>query len=249
MTTASTRLTRRKTPAREAGPRQSLSRRLVRELSASIASGKIPVGEKLPTEQALCGAFGVSRTVVREAISSLRADGLVVSHQGKGVFVLERARPEGFQIDRSELEVLQEVIKVLELRIGVEAEAAAIAARSRKPADVKRLRNAHKAMQAAIGAGRDGVEEDLEFHRAIAAATGNRYFVDFFNHLGAAVIPRARINRFRANPAGRSDYLRSVNREHDAILKAIDRGDAEGARAAIQRHLGSSRDALRATLR
>lgn len=211
MTTATPRRARRKTPAGEATPRQSLSRRLVRELSASIASGEIAVGEKLPTEQALCDAFGVSRTVVREAISSLRADGLVASHQGKGVFVLVRARPEGFQIDRSELEVVQEVIKVLELRIGV--------------------------------------EEDLEFHRAIAAATGNRYFVDFFNHLGAAVIPRTRINRFRANPAGRSRYLRSVNREHEAILEAIDGGDAEGARAAIQRHLGGSRDALRATLR
>ena len=232
----------------ERKPRQSLSRRLARSLSASIATGRIRVGEKLPTEQELCDEFGVSRTVVREAISSLKADGLVVSHQGKGVFVLERLRPEGFQIDRAELEVVQEVIKVLELRIGVEAEAAAIAARSRTAQDLRRLKAAHRAMQAAVEAGRDGVEEDLEFHRAVAAATGNRYFLDFFNHLGAAVIPRTRINRFRANPAGRMEYLRSVNRQHEAILKAIEAGNADRARAAIQSHLGGSRDALAATL-
>ena len=228
--------------------RPSLSRRLARELSASIATGRIRVGEKLPTEQELCDAYGVSRTVVREAISSLRAEGLVASHQGKGVFVLERARAEGFQIDRAELEVLNEVIKLLELRIGVEAEAAAIAARNRNANDLKRLKAAHRAMQAAVEGGRDGVEEDLEFHRAIAAATGNRYFVDFFNHLGAAVIPRTRINRFRANPAGRTEYLRGVGQQHEAIVRAIEDGDCDAARAAIQRHLGGSRDALRATL-
>jgi len=228
--------------------RESLSQRLVRSLSATIAEGRIRVGEKLPTEQELCGTFGVSRTVVREAISSLRADGLVVSHQGKGVFV-QRARPEGFQIDPSELEVVQEVIKVLELRIGVEAEAAALAARNHKAADVKRLKGAHRQMQLAIEQGRDGVEEDLDFHRAIAAATANRYFVDFFDHLGAAVIPRTRVNRFRADPAGRSEYLRSVNRQHAAILAAIEAGDEDAARAAIHAHLGVSRDALRSTLR
>jgi DNA-binding FadR family transcriptional regulator len=233
---------------RKAAPRESLSQRLVRSLSASIAEGRIRVGDKLPTEQELCGEFGVSRTVVREAISSLRADGLVMSHQGKGVFV-QRARPDAFQIHPSELEVMQEVIKVLELRIGVEAEAAALAARNRTAADVKRLTVAHQQMQLAIDAGRDGVEEDLDFHRAIAAATGNRYFVDFFDHLGAAVIPRTRVNRFRADPGGRSEYLRSVNRQHAAILAAIEARDAEGARAAIHAHLGISRDALRATLR
>src|SRR6185436_825271 len=129
--------------------RENLSQRVVRSLTASIAGGRIRVGEKLPTEQELCGEFGVSRTVVREAISSLRADGLVVSHQGKGVFV-QRSRPDGFQIDPSELEAAQEVIKVLELRIGVEAEAAALAARNRSAGDVKRLRAAHMRMQAAV---------------------------------------------------------------------------------------------------
>jgi DNA-binding FadR family transcriptional regulator len=228
--------------------RESLSQRLVRSLTASIAGGRIRVGEKLPTEQELCGEFGVSRTVVREAISSLRADGLVVSHQGKGVFV-QRSRPEGFQIDPQELEVVQEVIKVLELRIGVEAEAAALAARNRSASDVKRIKVAHRRMQLAIEAGGDGVGEDLEFHRAIAAATGNRYFVEFFDHLGAAVIPRTRVNRFRADPAGRPEDLRSVNRQHAAILAAIEAGDEQAARAAIHAHLGVSRDALRATLR
>jgi DNA-binding FadR family transcriptional regulator len=238
----------RRKPSSANSPRQSLSMQLTRELSAAIGAGRFKVGEKLPTEQELCESFGVSRTVVREAISSLRADGLVASHQGKGVFVLERLRAEGFQVDRGELQVVQEVIKVLELRIGVEAEAAAIAARVRTAADLKRLRGAVRAMLAATEAGRDSVEEDLEFHRAIASATGNRYFVDFFNHLGAAVIPRTRINRFRADPAGRAEYMRTVNREHVAILAAIESGDAEGARAAIRLHLGRSRDALRASI-
>jgi len=153
-----------------------------------------------------------SRRLARSLSASIATGRIRVG--GKGVFVLERLRPEGFQIDRAELEVVQEVIKV----------------------------------QAAVEAGHDGVEEDLEFHRAVAAATGNRYFLDFFNHLGAAVIPRTRINRFRTNPAGRMEYLRSVNRQHEAILEAIEAGNADAARAAIQSHLGGSRDALAATL-
>src|SRR3954469_3016453 len=73
--------------------RRSLTGELVVRLTDDITSGKIPPGSRLPTEQEMIAATGVSRTVVREAVAALRADGLVVTRQGVGAFVPENARP------------------------------------------------------------------------------------------------------------------------------------------------------------
>ena len=113
--------------------RETLTSQLVKSLTERVTRGELRPGDKLPSEQELIEAFGVSRTVVREAISSLRAAGLVATQQGVGAFVQQAALTQPFRIDETALNLLKEVINVLELRIGLEAEAAALAAQRRQP--------------------------------------------------------------------------------------------------------------------
>ena len=226
-------------------PRETLTAQLVTALGDRIERGLVKPGEKLPSEQALIEEFGVSRTVVREAISSLKARGLVTTQQGVGAFVLKSEAATAFQVDEEQLTVANEVIAVLELRAGVEVEASFLAAERRETAHLAAMREALDRMAAAIEAGEDTIEPDLEFHRTIADATGNRHFRHLFNYLGALLIPRTRIETFKFQATGAQDYLRRVNREHERIFAAIERGDANAARAAMRAHLGHSRDRLR----
>lgn len=224
--------------------RETLTSQLVRTLTERIASGALRPGDKLPSEQELIEQFSVSRTVVREAISSLRAAGLVTTQQGVGAFVLQAAA-EPFRIDENSLDLIKEVISVLELRIALEAEAAALAAQRRRPEQVTAMRAALDRMEAAIAASEDAVASDLEFHQIIAEATGNSHFTHLFSYLGALMIPRARVQTFRFFADDRTEYLRRVNREHEDIYQAIARQDADAARSAMRLHLSNSRERLR----
>lgn len=224
--------------------RETLTSQLVRTLTERIVGGALKPGDKLPSEQELIEQFRVSRTVVREAISSLRASGLVATQQGVGAFVLQAAA-EPFRIDENSLDLIKEVISVLELRIALEAEAAALAAQRRRPEQVNAMRAALDRMEAAIAASEDAVAADLEFHQIIAEATGNSHFTHLFNYLGALMIPRARVQTFRFFADDRTEYLRRVNREHEDIYQAIARQDADAARSAMRLHLSNSRERLR----
>src|ERR1044071_3963524 len=111
---------------------RGLTAELVARLTADITSGKIPPGSRLPTEQELIAATGVSRTVVREAVAALRAVGLVITRQGVGAFVPENARPP-LRIAFDRLSPLRAVLDVMELRTGIEIEAAGLAAARGSP--------------------------------------------------------------------------------------------------------------------
>src|SRR5438093_12044034 len=115
---------------------RSLSGELVARLAEDITSGKIAPGSQLPTEQELIAATGVSRTVVREAVAALRAEGLVVTRQGVGAFVPENAR-RPFRVDFDRLSSIREVLEVMELRTGIEIEAAGLAAERASAAQVR----------------------------------------------------------------------------------------------------------------
>ncbi|WP_404944266.1 FadR/GntR family transcriptional regulator, partial [Pseudomonas syringae] len=95
----------------------SLATDLVTELSQRILLGKIAPGQKLPSENQIVREHGVSRTVVREAISKLQASGLVVTHHGIGTFVLERSDQTGLRL---KVETVSRVRDIIELRIGLE---------------------------------------------------------------------------------------------------------------------------------
>lgn len=224
---------------------RSLTGDVVQAISDRVRDGRLPAGAKLPKEADLIAEFGVSRTVVREAMSRLQAAGVVETRHGVGTFVVGWGDGASFRIDAERLGTLQDVIAVLELRIAVETESAALAAQRRTPENVQALRAALDAFRSAVEAGRDAVGPDFQFHLEIARATQNAHFEQLMTTLGGMMIPRARLDPAEPLTPERRDYLRRVNAEHDSIVEAIARGDAEAARAAMRTHLANSRERRR----
>jgi DNA-binding FadR family transcriptional regulator len=236
------------TPAIEDRPRDSLTAQVLRALSASIESGKLRPGDRLPPERELMQRYRVSRTVVREAIASLRSSGRIDTQQGRGAFVLAPPFAYTYAVDASDLSKIGDVLQIMDLRIALESEAASLAAQRHTPAQLKRIRMALDALQAGIQAAGTAVSADLEFHLEIIRATGNAYFIDLFSQLGPLMIPRARVDLFKDDRRARTRYLALIQQEHAQIYQAIARRDAEAARAAVRLHLSNSRERLRGAL-
>jgi DNA-binding FadR family transcriptional regulator len=231
-------------PARRS---RSLAQDVVEALRERIRGGGLAVGDKLPTEAAFMTEFGVSRTVVREALSRLQAAGLVETRHGIGTFVASTPQDDAtaFRIDPQQLATLRDVVAVLELRIGVETEAAGLAAQRRSAQNLVAMRDALDAFTQAVEAGRDAVAADFQFHQEITRATQNAHFTNLFATLGSMIIPRARLDPSRPPDEERLAYLRRVNAEHMSILDAIESQDVEAARAAMRTHLANSRERRR----
>jgi DNA-binding FadR family transcriptional regulator len=226
-------------------PRKTLTYDLAARLAERIRSQALPPGSKLPTEQDIMQSHGVSRTVVREALSHLQAGGLVQTRHGIGTFVLSPVEAPAFRVSPDKLGTLREVIGLLEFRISVETEAAALAAQRRLPSNVDEMRRSLDEFSAAVDNGKDSVSADFQFHGEIARATQNHHFIDLMGSLGLAVIPRRRLQDAAGPTAEQQAYLRRVNLEHESIFNAIVTQDAEAARAAMRTHLSNSRDRLK----
>jgi len=230
---------------RPLAPPSKLSRRLSEQLADEIKSGRLAPGARLPTEQELTRAARVSRTVVREAVAALRADGLVVTRQGVGAFVSAEPQRAPFRIEPERMQSLGDIISVMELRLGVEIESAGLAAERATRAQVRAIGAALEAIERAAQAGESAVDEDLEFHRAIAEATGNREFPRFLQFIGRHLIPRRTVSGLTERMGGSRAYLGLIQEEHRRIYQAIAEGDARGARDAMRRHLTRSLERYR----
>jgi GntR family transcriptional regulator, transcriptional repressor for pyruvate dehydrogenase complex len=218
---------------------------VVDRIAAQISDGHLPAGARLPTEQAMMAAMGVSRTVVREAISALRARGLVMTRQGAGAFVNADAAQQPYAIDPDGLGSLASVIEILELRTAVEMEAAAIASERATPAQLKAIAKAAPTFSRAIENGDRAVKEDFDFHFAIAIATQNSRFVGFLEFLGGLIIPRQSIRTFEGHAELQQRYLESVEKEHQVIVDAIAAHAPRKARDAMRRHLLNGKERYR----
>ena len=221
-------------------PPTRLTREIAERIADEIATARLPPGAKLPTEQEMVAAMGVSRTVIREAVAALRAQGLIVTRQGAGAFVAADADRRPFQLAIDGLPSIAEVLDVMELRASVEVEAAGLAAERAVPAARRRVASALKAIDAALDRGESAVAEDFAFHRAIAAATGNPQFAHFLEYLGRFIIPRQSIRVAAHRPEGQRAYLETFQREHAAIAAAIAERDVDTAREAMRNHLMNS---------
>ena len=224
---------------------RSLALELVEALGDRIREGRLAAGDKLPTEAEFMAEFGVSRTVVREAISKLQAAGLVLTRHGIGTFVVGLGAAVPFKLAPEQFATLRDVIAVLELRIGIETEAASLAAQRRNADNLRQMRSALDAVAAAVEQGRDAVGPDFQFHLEIARATQNAHFADLMASLGAMIIPRARLDGAAGMSEEQRLYLRRVNAEHESIYDAIRNQDGDAARAAMRTHLANSRERRR----
>lgn len=219
-----------------------LTRGVVEDLQARILAGELAPGIKLPSEKELIDRYAVSRTVIREALSRLQAAGLIETFQGRGSFVLDVPEPSRFGLEAAQLRTHDDVLAMVDFRIGVESEAAALAAARATPETLAAIRSALAAFPAAGEAG--AVEADFGFHRSVAAAASNRFYLELLDSLGPMMIllPRTRLDETTISDPR---HVERVHGEHEAIATAIGYGDADAARAAMRLHLANSRHRLR----
>jgi GntR family transcriptional repressor for pyruvate dehydrogenase complex len=215
--------------------RETLADRLAARLSAQMDSGELKPGDKLPTEAALAAAHGVSRSVVREAVHRIKSRGRLLSRQGSGVYVSPPLEHHALAFDPAVLASVEAVVQVVEIRRVLEGEMAALAAQRATRSQLAAVRRALAAIDAAVLAGRDGVDEDLAFHRAIGEATGNPQFGLLLGFLEQYL--RAGMRITRGNESRRSDFMEAVRKEHRAIVDALLARDSAGARRAATHHL------------
>ena len=210
--------------------RLSLAQQLVLELSQKIISGELPAGSKLPTEQAFTEERGVSRTVVREAMSRLQAEGLVETRRGIGTFVVDAIRPGELQDGLQDSGDAHDAVAITELRLSLEVEAAALAARRVTPEQLQVIRHAlEKANQVGLRH-KDCAAIEFDFHLQIALCTGNRFFCDAMTHMSKALIG--------ATQVATDERIRHLQaREREQIYAALEQRDADVARAAMLLHL------------
>ncbi|RJG40668.1 FadR/GntR family transcriptional regulator [Mesorhizobium sp. DCY119] len=224
----------------------TLTSRTIQALKALIIEGQLDKGHKLGSLNELSQRFGVSRTVIREAISALRSDGVVEARHGVGVFVHDVPQPEDSSGYDSEptLSPLRQLktsfMDLLELRMAFEVHAAGLAATRRSWAQESNIWNAARQFEASIDDEASLDHLDFVFHRAIAEATNNGAFIEFFNLMSLQIIPQPAFSK-ELNPALITpEYIQNTVREHRAICEAISSGNSDEAREAMRAHLNRS---------
>ena len=229
---------------------RTLAEEAVDALAAPIHAGQLQPGDKMPTESETMQRLGVSRTVVREAISRLQASGLVETRHGIGTFVAQQPPEDPVLVPSTSIGTAIDTVAFLEVRTALEVEAASLAAQRRTPeqlaaieAAVNRLveleKEDHNPIQEAINA-------DFAFHRSIAIATGNAYFLEYLANVGENVIPRSRLH---VDADAHQRYLHTLNQEHQLIYRAIKAQDPVAAAEAARNHLLKSRNRLKRAVR
>ena len=225
-----------------------LHEQVVLRLVQQIVGGEFAPGGSLPTEPDLAHRFGVSRTVVREAVRVLASKGLVAVRQGSGMrvqpadrwdqldplLIFEQVRRGG---DEALLDELVETRRVLEPAI------AALAAQRRREADLRALAAALAEMERATADAEDYTRQDIVFHDAILAAARNRLLREALRPVAGAL----REGRFIA--VRRPGVVARSLASHQTIDAAIRAQDAEGAREAMRRHISEFEQDIRSGLR
>lgn len=223
-----------------------LTDKVVATVCDEIQRGVLRPGDKAPTEVALMKKLAVSRSVVREAMSRLQASKIVETRHGIGTFILDVMQAQPFRLPVSDAAGMHDVMAVIEFRIDVEAAAAGLAASRRTDEHLKSIKSALENFESELQRGStDVVAHDVEFHKQIARASGNRYFFDVLSQLGRTVSPRTRLGPSEIAELDRRSQLQNILTEHQAIYQAILRQDADDARAAMRMHLTNSRERLR----
>lgn len=225
----------------ERGQRVRLADQLYGQIFDQIASGRLNVGDKLPSEHEICEKFGVSRPVVREALLRLRADGLVTAHQGLGTFVSHQPAPRLKTF--SDVQNVGAYLRAQEVRVALEGDAARLAALRRTDEQLHKIGEAHAAFVEELEHGRVSPEADLAFHASIAEASGNDFYLGVLETIHESISGFMRLTLSLTRTGSRQRAQRVAD-EHAAILGAIREQDAERARIAMQFHLGQARHRL-----
>lgn len=212
------------------GVRKRLPEAIANELQDEILA--LSVGSKLPTENELAARFGVSRTVVREATRYLVQRGLVAVSPGRGMTVAE---PDGRMIADQYGLLLRHsrgsFVQLLELRLVLEVEMAALAAARRSPDQVASLMETNDRLEKAVDSKPEFLSADLGFHELMAEASGNPFFILVIRPINGFLA-----DAYTRGPGYPSEATQTIA-EHIEIADAIASGDPARARFAMESHL------------
>ena len=206
-----------------------------------IADDGLKPGDKLPPSDRLCEQFSVSRTVVREAIASLKAEGRLRSLRGSGVYVSEPPKPLGGSMFMEAPQDIGDVLDFIEFRMSVEIEAAGLAAERRTETNLLRMEQALGQFARHLHDNSLATDADRAFHRAIADATNNARFRLFVDEVGERLIPRRALGASFTDEKDKAEFLDTIGTEHRRIFDAITERRADEARAAMRQHLEGGR--------
>ena len=208
---------------------------------AMINADGLAVGDRLPSEARLAERFGMSRTVVREALVRLAADGITEARRGAGSFV--KSRPSDQLVSYMPLAQMPTTMGTYEVRFVLEAEAARLAAARRSEEELAAIEAALARLRAALLSSAPAHAEDMELHRRVVEATANPAFLVAFEALFPDVdrIMRAGVDISRARPP---EVIGAMMREHEMIVEAIRAQDSDGAALAMRWHLAEGRKRL-----
>jgi GntR family transcriptional repressor for pyruvate dehydrogenase complex len=219
--------------------RPPLHKEIATTLSDRIVSGTLPEDSLLPPERELCETFGVSRTVVREAVKLLESRGLVRIERGRGTVVKEAQHEAVTDSLRLMLRRQNHAIEeLLEVRKMLEAGMVTLAAERRTPDNLARMERSLEVMRQKPSEPEGYVDADVEFHAEIARAAHNPVLLMLLEPL-AELLRQSRIATF-AGPR----MVRIRTRQHEAIFEMIRRKDAERARAMMLKHLSDTQKDL-----
>lgn len=213
----------------------TLSDEIARSISDAIRNKEYQPGERLPNENTLCEMYGVSRPVLREAISMLKYEGLLIPQQGRGVFVSDKGHIPSLRLEAPDFKDKQQVIQILELLLAVEVYYTGLAAKHRTKEQLQAIKDALEKLTVAISNGKVGSEEDLGFHREIVSAANNPYFEAIALFLEENM--RHAIRTARKHSSQFKTFDMAVIEEHKAIYNAIEEQDVKKARKAAEAHL------------
>lgn len=208
--------------------------RIANQIQQEITEGNMEPGTRLPTEQSLAETYGVSRNVVREAIARLRNEGIVETRQGIGAFVALRPKLVLRLDDSNSLTSVVRHQSLFELRTTLEVRAAQLAAIRRTPEDMREIERAYRDMERTMSWGKDGVEFDIAFHRAIAGATVNPFMLETIMFIAEHLRESIELTRTFSDV---SEVNSVTINEHLVILNAIREQDPVAAGQAMNTHL------------
>ncbi len=212
-----------------------LSEQVAARLIAEIKAGSFRPGEKFPSEAALAQQFGVSRTVIREALARLKYDGILDSRQGIGATVVGNAGKRAFRLDNIDQAQAVDIEHLFELRAVLDGDAAYLAAERRSDEHLQKLNQCLQDMADSVRDGGGGTKPDVNFHSIIAEASLNPYLSELMQFLNDKL--ENLIRKARTHSSYHDDLPLVVQKEHEAIYKAIaDKKPAE-ARKAVLRHI------------
>lgn len=216
----------------------TLADRVYEQLLEMIVQGKFRVGEKLPTEHVLSEQMEVSRPILRQALKQLRSDDVIVSRQGSGSFV--KRRPEEAILDFAPIGSIADIQRTFEFRAAMEGEAAYLCALRRTDAELAEIKDALAELDRCIKHNELGTDADAVFHEAICRSSHNHYFAAARNSMKSNILTGINLTR-NLSLIKPLERLELVQQEHRLIVQAIEKQDADAARAAMRTHIDNAR--------